>query len=515
MKSHTRYILLSTLALTAASVLGGCSGGGSGSFNGGPSEGATTATIQFANSALSQRTAAATAGVAPVSVGGPGGGPVDISEIASLTVTVTRIELQRCDDDDGDDHVVSVRDFEFDPASITIEQGDTVRWIWETDTEHTVTSGEPGDGDAGSLFDESASGTGSVVELTFVDEGPFPYFSNLDEDIIEGMSGVVNVEPDDEDFAIVSRSKNDGDGERIVVFSGAADVDLVDPVALSEALTSAEVPAGDYCGIRLHIENPRLVLTSDPETVITNVHLTANGRLFVKERFTIEEGKEVLILVDFGGMHLVKAGNSGKYVLTPQLKVEIEIVDAAVSLEGEIVAIDETARVIQVQTATETLDVAIGDGTVISSDDDADDAADTGAQIALVFEDLAVGQSVSIDGLLTVAGPINANVVAVADEDIVTNLVAFDGTITSVDGGTSIIQVDSGGETFDVFIGGAVPITTDDDSDDAADLGTTVALAFGELAVGQVVSIEGSSLTGLPTEATAVVVADDSFDTTV
>jgi hypothetical protein len=257
------------------------------------------------------------------------------------------------------------------------------------------------------------------------------------------------------------------------------------------------------------------VLAADPETEITNVHLTANGRLFVKESFSIEEGKEVLIILDFAGMHLVKAGNSGKYVLTPHLKADIEVIDAAVSFEGEIVDIDEMNRIIQVQTDMETLAVAVGEGTAISSDDDADDAMDTGDMVPLEFEDLALGQMVAVDGLLTIDGPINANTIEVADDDIITNEVAFEGTITAVDAMTNVIQVDTGMEVVDVAVSMGTAITTDDDADDADDMGTTVALAFSDLAVGQMVSVEGLVMTGMPVDATAVDVADESIDTTV
>lgn len=522
MKSCFRYLSMAVAAglpLVLASCGGG--GGGGGGGTGGSPSGSGTATIQFANSAARS----ALAGVVTRAPGGNGGGPVNISEIESLTVTVTRIELQKCEDGEDDDDspkIVHVKDHEFDPASITIERGDTVRWVWDTDTEHTVTSGAAGDPDAGSLFDASSSGTGSAVELTFADEGSFPYFSNTETDIDAGMAGVVNVEPEDEEDRAVAPRKhddeNDGEddgdeGERLVVFEGATDVDLLDPIALSEALTTAEVPAGKYCGIRLNIENPRLVLKSDPETVITNVHLTANGRLFIKEEFEIQENMDVLILVDFGGMHLVKAGNSGKYVLTPQLKVDISVIDAHTTFTGEIVAVDADAQIIQVQTDTETIDVAVGPGTVISSDDDADDAADAGTPILLGFSDFEVGQTVSVDGLLTVAGPVNAGTIEIADEDVVTNDVTFTGTIVSVDTVNSVVQVQSGADTFDVAIGVGTVITTDDDADDAADTGATVTLAIGQLVAGQTVTVEGLTRTGLPIDGTAIEVADDSIAT--
>lgn len=529
MKLNAHYIAAVVLAFASAVLVAGCGGGGGGgSDTPGPADGEAMATVVLANTSAT-RTSLNTANIVSALTRG-GGGPVDISEIESLTLTITEIELQLCEDDDEEEEgeVVLVMDSEFDPASVEIEQGETVRWVWTTDTEHTITSGSAGDADAGSLFDESASGAGSIVELTFADTGAFPYFSNFEDDIAAGMAGVVQVEPDDDgddEDRSGARSNHrgddddgdngDDDGESIVIFSGSFDVDLLDLTELSQVLTEVEVPAGEYCGIRLRIENPRLVLVSDPDTIITNVHLTANGRLFVKEHFEIDDEEEVLIILDFGGIHLVRAGNSGKYVLTPHLKADIDIVDAAVSFQGEIIAIDAANQIIQVQTDVDTREVAIDSETVISSDDDADDAADTGIEVLLAFEDLAVGQTVMVDGLLTVAGPIDGNSILIADEDIVTNETAFDGSIVAVDAVTSVIQVQSGAETIDVAVGAGAVITTDDDADDAADTGATVALVFGDLVIGQTVSIEGLVITGAPIDATAILVEDASIDTAI
>ncbi len=41
----------------------------------------------------------------------------------------------------GTTHDVIVRDFEFDPVDLTVTQGDTIRWTWESG-DHTVTSGD-------------------------------------------------------------------------------------------------------------------------------------------------------------------------------------------------------------------------------------------------------------------------------------------------------------------------------------------------------------------------------------
>ena len=132
-----------------------------------------------------------------------------------------------------------------------------------------------------------------------------------------------------------------GDDEpKIVIFSGAMDVNVLDLTEVSEVLSCVDVPADVYTKIRLSITNPRLVLKSDPLTVITDIHLTANGRLFVSEEFELPEGESYLIILHFTDLHLVERGNGG-YVLTPQVRADIQIDPAEVCICGTIVSIDK------------------------------------------------------------------------------------------------------------------------------------------------------------------------------
>ena len=148
----------------------------------------------------------------------------------------------------------------------------------------------------------------------------------------------------------------EGDGEpKIVVFSGEMDVDILDLMDVSAVLSCVEVPAGMYTKIRLSIENPRLILSSDPDTVITDIHLTANGRLFISEEFELPEDESYLLILYFESIHLVEEGN-GSYVLTPQLRAEIDIEPAEATACGTIVDIDEE---------TDTLTLALCEGSEI------------------------------------------------------------------------------------------------------------------------------------------------------
>lgn len=407
----TIYLLTGVLTLT------GCGGGGSGS-GGGSSSGTASATILLSAQGSTTRS------VVSSSLRGAGGGPVAIEDIESLFVTVTEVTLQRCggdDDDDDDDgsnlETVLVEDFEFDPTSVTIEEGGTVRWVWTTNTLHTITSGLIGDMDAGSEFDESADDAGAVVEIIFEDAGEYPYFSETETDISEAMTGIVNVVDDD------GEDDGDGDGGHETVFEGAVDVNILDLTQLSEVLSTVEIPAGDYCRIIIRITNPRLVLAADSGTVITNVHLTANGRLFIKDHFELEDGDEVLIIVNFGSIHLVEAGASGKYVLTPQLRADVDVQEAAVEIEGTIESIQEEGSIVTVRTEGDELYEVFADSeTVIHTDDDSDDLSglrgEDSSDVLLAFADLEVGQVVEVEGLLTVGGQIVADDIDVDDNSI-------------------------------------------------------------------------------------------------
>lgn len=202
--------------------------------------------------------------------------------------------------------------------------------------------------------------------------------------------------------------EGEGEGEqdpsKVVVFSGAVDVNLLDLLGVSEVLASVEVPSGAYSKIRLSIENPRLVLVAAPEVELTNIQLTANGRLFVNEDFVLPEGQNSLILLDFGGIKLVQLGN-GNYVLTPQLAADVEVTSADVSASGTITSID---------TAQDQFVLAIADGELEVTYTDAaiylpgDTETPTGAE-----DDLVAGAEVHIEGTLFVDGSVAASAIHV------------------------------------------------------------------------------------------------------
>lgn len=88
-------------------------------------------------------------------------------------------------------------------ASIEIQAGDTVRWIWGDSDPHNIMSEDDDLGDFGS---ETISQEGYVYSYTFNDVGTIDYFCNLDPATMSGSVKVVrnnnNSDLQDLDFKI-------------------------------------------------------------------------------------------------------------------------------------------------------------------------------------------------------------------------------------------------------------------------------------------------------------------------
>lgn len=67
----------------------------------------------------------------------------------------------------------------YDPATITIKQGEKVTWINQDSVLHTVTSGLPDQENAGLLFDSKNIGPGASFEYTFDKAGKYDYYCTL------------------------------------------------------------------------------------------------------------------------------------------------------------------------------------------------------------------------------------------------------------------------------------------------------------------------------------------------
>ncbi|MBW7865130.1 MAG: DUF4382 domain-containing protein [Candidatus Hydrogenedens sp.] len=189
------------------------------------------------------------------------------------------------------------------------------------------------------------------------------------------------------------------DGGQETLLVEPLEVDLVQLLGVSGLLTSAEVPPGVYTKIRLGIENPRLTLLSDPETVITDIHLTANSRMFVNTQFAIPPNTSTTIQLDFGGIHLVKLGNGG-HTLTPQLRATVLVALTPVSNQGGVISVDAAAGTMELLIGDSAVTVDISGAAIFLPGDVDTPTGGTG--------DLVPGTLVAVEGSVSPSGIIIA-----------------------------------------------------------------------------------------------------------
>jgi hypothetical protein len=311
-------------------------------------------------------------------------GNVNLADIESLTVTVTEVSLDYAgadsDEDEGE---------EPDGEEVEDDEGE----------------GEGPDEGDGEEPDEEPDGEGEQpVEKQVGPEPGAGAGPDTEDDAEEDETDAEDDEADEDD--------SDDEDEKVVIFEGELVVDLLDLTQISEVLSSAEVPAGRYTKIRLSIENPQLVLVGgDPAAPITDIHLTANGHLFISEEFELADGEDMLLMLDFGGIHLVQQGHGG-FVLTPQLRADLEQMTATAKLRGAVVSVD---------TATQTFLLDVGD-------DEGEEAAEPPVEVdysqaVLVLDDeagtpaseadLLALPMVRVEGTLWVDGGIEASLVLI------------------------------------------------------------------------------------------------------
>jgi plastocyanin len=90
-----------------------------------------------------------------------------------------------------DPHVIKVTDTGFDPASLSIQKGDVVRWqLQDGASGHMIVSGNYQDQDAGDMFQFALSVQHLEQDVTFTRTGTFSYFAN---DHPTSMLGTITV----------------------------------------------------------------------------------------------------------------------------------------------------------------------------------------------------------------------------------------------------------------------------------------------------------------------------------
>jgi len=86
---------------------------------------------------------------------------------------------------------VLIREFAFDPGTITIEMGESITWRNVGNVSHTATSGNPGDADLGSVFRSELLAPGDTFTHRFDEPGDFVYFCETHPTTMRGAHVVV------------------------------------------------------------------------------------------------------------------------------------------------------------------------------------------------------------------------------------------------------------------------------------------------------------------------------------
>ena len=91
-----------------------------------------------------------------------------------------------------DPHVINVNLNDFQPATITVQKNDIVRWVWQAGT-HVIVSGVYQEDNAGKIepiMQFSLNVDNKSKDITFTETGTFSYF---DQSSPESMHGTITV----------------------------------------------------------------------------------------------------------------------------------------------------------------------------------------------------------------------------------------------------------------------------------------------------------------------------------
>ncbi|HUK38149.1 MAG TPA: plastocyanin/azurin family copper-binding protein [Methanomicrobiales archaeon] len=74
---------------------------------------------------------------------------------------------------------VTIKNFAFSPASITVARGTTVTWTNEDAASHTIVNDATDTVGVGKIFSSNTLGNGQTFSFTFNDPGVFPYHCGI------------------------------------------------------------------------------------------------------------------------------------------------------------------------------------------------------------------------------------------------------------------------------------------------------------------------------------------------
>jgi plastocyanin len=74
---------------------------------------------------------------------------------------------------------VTIQNFAFNPASITVPKGTTVTWVNQDTTDHTIVNDAQGSTAQGALFTSNSLSRGGSYSYTFENPGTYPYHCSI------------------------------------------------------------------------------------------------------------------------------------------------------------------------------------------------------------------------------------------------------------------------------------------------------------------------------------------------
>jgi hypothetical protein len=277
-----------------------------------------------------------------------------------------------------------------------------------------------GGGSSGNDMPESTTGT---IALLFTDR-PTDEFNAIKLNVVE---------------AILI-----GGNSQQVLFRGSEPIDLLDLTNYSEPIIFGEVEAGIYTKLRLVIDNLELVPKDKGPSQFPP--LPANGKIDLLDPNGIEvlPGRTLLVEIDMEAnkaIHIVGAGNSGRYQFRPVVKAKFIDGDAG-NLPLKLARLEGTASNVNDNGDFTLCDIETPDSCVGVSTDEATSIFDVEG-LPTGYGTLVNGDSVVVIGSYTVNGDIVLNAVVL---EIGGNAVQFRGSVVSAPADNRFLVLRSEGE---------------------------------------------------------------------
>jgi hypothetical protein len=239
-----------------------------------------------------------------------------------------------------------------------------------------------------------------------------------------------------------------GNNEQQVLFQGSEPIDLLDLTNFSEPIVFGEVEAGIYTKLRLVIDDLQLIPNDGGQP--QRPSLPANGKIDLLDPRGIEvlPGRTLIAEIDMEAnkaIHIVGAGNSGRYQFRPVVKAKFMDGDLGnlplklARLEGTASAPDGDGNFTLCDIETPTSCIAVATNSSTSAFDN-EGAATT---IAALME----GDEVVVIGGYSVNGEIILNAALV---EIGGNAEQIKGNVVSAPAGDQFLVLRMGGEEITV-----------------------------------------------------------------